>query len=210
MSKRKQQGFTLLELVIAIGIFALMSAMAYGGLNSAMNTRDRADVQAERLAQLQKALLIIGRDIEQAIERPVRDTYADELPPISGGGYGSSILELSRSGLANPMGLPRSHLQRVGYAVQEGQLLRRIWPVLDRSLDSVPFEAVMLEDIKAVDLRFMDQDNQWQSQWPQPDLGMPGSTPAAMPRAVEITLDLEDWGRVRRVFEVPQGYEVPA
>lgn len=202
MIRARQQGFTLLELVIAIGIFALMSAMAYGGLNSAMNTRAHVDVQAERLAQLQKAFLIIGRDIEQAIERPVRDNYADELPPLSGGGYGSSILELSRSGRANPMDLPRSHLLRVGYEVQEGQLLRKVWPVLDRALDTVPYEGVMLDGINVVDLRFMDADSQWHSQWPQPDLTGSNQTPPAMPKAVEITIDLDDWGRIRRVFEV--------
>jgi len=203
MQRRLQQkGFTLLELLIAIGIFATMSAMAYGGLNSVMNTRAHADVQAERLAQLQKAFLIIGRDIEQAIERPVRDNYAEVLEPISGGGYGSSILELSRTGRANPMALQRSHLQRVAYEVQEDQLLRKVWPVLDRALDTEPFEGVVLEGVLAVDLRFMDANKQWQTQWPEPDLSGSSQAPAAMPRAVEITIDLEDWGRIRRIFEV--------
>ena len=200
---RRQAGFTLLEMVVAVGIFALMSALAYGGLNSALNTRAHADTQADRLAQLQKAMLIISRDIEQAIERPVRDNYADEQPPFSGGGFGSSILEFSRTGRANPMGQQRSHLQRVGYAVMEDQLLRQAWPVVDRSLDSEPFEAVVLEGVAGVDLRFMDKDREWQTQWPLDNLGLPpNQTPPAMPRAVEITLDLEDWGRVRRIFEV--------
>jgi len=202
MMRSRQKGFTLLELVIAIGIFALMSAMAYGGLNSVMNSRAHADAQADRLAQLQKAFLIIGRDIEQAIDRPVRDNYGDELPPVSGGGYGSAILELTRSGRANPMALPRSHLQRVGYEVQEDQLLRKVWPVLDRALDTVPYEGVVLEGIKAVDLRFMNADKQWQTQWPEPNLTGSPQRPPAMPRAVEISVDLEDWGRVRRIFEV--------
>jgi general secretion pathway protein J len=191
-----------LELVIAIGIFALMSAMAYGGLNSVMNTREHADRQAERLGQLQKAFLIIGRDIEQAVDRPVRDNYGDEQPALSGGGYGSSILALTRSGRANPMALPRSNLQRVGYEVQEGQLLRKVWPVLDRALDTETYEGVMLEGIKAVDLRFMDENNEWQTQWPNPNLTGSNQPPVAMPSAVEITLDLEDWGRIRRIFEV--------
>ncbi len=201
--RRLEAGFTLLEMVVAVGIFALMSAMAYGGLNSALNTREHADAQADRLAQLQKAMLIIGRDIEQAIDRPVRDNYADELPAMKGGGYGSSVLEFSRTGRSNPMGQQRSHLQRVGYVVMEDQLLRQIWPVVDRSLDSEPFEAVMLEGVAGVDLRFMDNDMAWQTQWPLDNLGLsPNQTPPAMPRAVEITLDLDDWGRVRRIFEV--------
>jgi len=205
MMRSHQQGFTLLELVIAIGIFALMSAMAYGGLNSVMNTRAHADVQAERLAQLQKAFLIIGRDIEQAIKRPVRDNYATVLNPISGGGYGSLILELSRTGRSNPRALPRSHLQRVAYEVREDQLLRKVWPVLDRALDSEPYEGLVLDGIKAVDLRFMDENRQWRTEWPQTNLADSNQTPAGMPRAVEITIDLEDWGRLRRVFEVVGG-----
>lgn len=201
----RQQGFTLLELVIAIGIFALMSAMAYGGLNSALSTREHADAQAERLAQLQKAMLIISRDIEQALDREVRDIYGDPQPALSGGGYGSSILEFSRSGRANPMAQQRSHLQRVGYLVAEDRLLRQLWPVLDRAIDTTPFEAVLLEGVSQVDLRFMDQDRQWQPQWPPLNPGNPNQAAPGLPRAVELSLDLEDWGRVRRVFEIVGG-----
>jgi len=188
-SMRRQYGFTLLEMVIAIGIFAL-------------NTRAHADEQADRLAQLQKAFTIISRDLEQAIDRPVRDNYGDEQPPITGGGYGSAILTFSRSGRANPMGLQRSHLQRIGYMVSEGQLMRQMWPVLDRSVDTAPFEGVLLDKVKQVDLRFMDENHDWQPQWPPANNGNPAQVTPDMPHAVEVTVDLEDWGRVRRVFEV--------
>jgi general secretion pathway protein J len=206
MSMKREKGFTLLELMIAIMIFAIMSAMAYGGLNSALNTRDHADAQAERLAQLQKTMMIMERDIEQAIDRPVRNNYGDTQPALSGSGYGSSLLEFSRSGRPNPMQLQRSNLERVGYLLQEDKLLRQLWPVLDRSLDSEPYEALLLDKVKGIDLRFLDENKQWQTQWPSatpPDPNQP--PPPAMPRAVEITLDLEDWGRIRRVFEVPYG-----
>lgn len=199
----RQRGFTLLELLIAVGIFGVMSVMAYAGLNNAVITQEHAGAQAERLAELQKAMLIIGRDVEQAINRPVRDAFAEQLPAMSGGGFGSSILEFSRSGRPNPMAAQRSHLQRVAYLVAEGQLLRQTWMVVDRSLDTVPFESPVLSGVTGVEVRFMDRAREWQSQWPQDNLtGRPEDEPPAMPRALQITLELEDWGEIRRVFEV--------
>lgn len=199
----RQRGFTLLELLIAVGIFGIMSVMAYSGLNNTMLTQERASEQADRLAQLQKAMLIISRDIEEAIERPIRDNFAEEQPPFAGGGYGSSVLEFSRTGRPNPMQIQRSNLQRVAYLVAEDQLVRQAWPVMDRSLDSEPFESVILDKVNGVEVRFLDQEREWQTQWPQENLtGRPEDEPPAMPRAVELTIELEDWGKLRRVFEV--------
>jgi len=196
----RQRGFTLLELVVAIAIFGLMSAMAYGGLNSVLNTRDHADRQADRLAQVQKAFTILGRDIEQAVNRPVRDNYTGEMLPLSGSGYGSAVLELSRTGQRNPMGQQRSHLQRVAYALADGSLQRQSWRVVDRSSDSEPQQSLLLDNVKTVELRFMDKDHQWQPQWPS--VAADPDAPPTLPRAVEITLELDDWGRLSRIFEV--------
>lgn len=196
----RQRGFTLLELVVAIAIFGLMSVMAYGGLNSVLNTRDHADRQADRLAEVQKAFTIIGRDIEQTLNRPVRDNYGTEMLPLLGSGDGAILLELSRSGRRNPMGQLRSSLQRVAYRLAEKELRRQSWAVLDRSVDSEPQGSRLLTRVKAVELRFMDKGQQWQPQWPSVSAA-PGAAPT-LPRAVEITLDLEDWGRLSRIFEV--------
>jgi general secretion pathway protein J len=196
----RQRGFTLLELVVAIAIFGLMSAMAYGGLNSVLNTRDYADRQAERLAEVQKAFTIIGRDITQAVNREARDNYAGELLPLLGGGYGSAVLELSRTGRRNPLGQQRSSLQRVAYLLADGGLQRQSWPVLDRSVDTEPQSSQLLTKVKTVELRFMDKNHEWQPQWPSVTANP--NDPATLPRAVEVTLDLEDWGRLNRIFEV--------
>lgn len=195
----RQRGFTLLELVVAIAIFGLMAAMAYGGLGSVLNTRDHADTQAERLAELQKAFTIMGRDITQAVDRPVRDSYGSDVLPLLGGGYGSGILELSRSGRRNPMALPRSSLQRIAYLFEDGKLQRQSWQVLDRSSDTEAQSSQLLAGIKSVELRFMDKNREWQPQWPGV-AATPSDPP--LPLAVEVTLELKDWGRLSRIFEV--------
>ncbi len=197
---RRQRGFTLLELVVAIAIFGLMSAMAYSGLASVLNTREHADLQADRLAEVQKAFTILGRDVEQAINRPVRDSYGSEMLPLLGGGYGSAVLELTRTGRRNPMAQPRSSLQRIAYLFAEAELQRQSWQVLDRSSDTEPQLSRLLTKVKAVELRFMDNNHEWQPQWPSVTANP--SNPATLPVAVEITLELEDWGRLSRIFEV--------
>jgi len=197
---KQQQGFTLIEVLIATVVFAIMSVMAVSGLSVVLNSREQVDEHADRLAALQKVFTIIGRDIEQTVNRKVRDNYATELLPLTGGGYSSSILELSRTGLMNPMGAKRSHLMRVGYMLSEGKLVRLSWFVMDRSFDTQPYESPLLSNVKTVELRFMSEDHQWLPQWP--DMNIQPGTPAKLPRAVEVTLELEDWGRIRRIFEV--------
>ncbi len=204
--KSHQKGFTLIELLVAIGIFAVMSVMAYAGLSNALITQEGVAKQSDRLAELQKTMLIISRDVEQAINRPVRDAYGTEVAAFEGGGYGSSILEFSRTGRPNPMAAQRSHLQRVAYLVSEEQLLRQVWMVVDRAIDTVPFESTLLNGVSAVELRFMDEKHEWQTQWPQSNFQTNQTAPpSVMPRALEITLELEDWGELRRVFEVVGG-----
>ncbi len=199
---RTNSGFTLLELVVAIAIFGLMAAMAYGGLGSVLNTRDHADRQADRLAEVQKAWTIIGRDITQVIDRPVRDSYGSDMPPLLGSSYGSTVLELSRSGRRNPMAQPRSSLQRIAYLFEDEALQRQSWRVLDRSSDSEAQSAQLLAGIKAVELRFMDKNREWQPQWPGA-AALPTDPP--LPLAIELTLELKDWGRMSRIFEVAGG-----
>lgn len=198
-----QKGFTLIELLVAVGIFAIMSVMAYAGLSNALITQEGVAKQSERLAELQKAMLIISRDVEQAINRPIRDEYGSDIDAFVGGGYGSSILEFSRTGRPNPMATQRSHLQRVAYMVSEEQLVRQVWMVVDRAIDTVSFESALLSGVISVELRFMGENHEWLTEWPQSNLQSNQTTaPRVMPNALEITIELEDWGELRRVFEV--------
>jgi len=201
MTGRRQSGFTLLELLVALGIFALLAAMAYSGLNSVMTARQITTQHAERLAQLQMAFLWLGRDIEQAIDRSIRNEYAEVRPAMLGVETGRYQLELTRTGWRNPAGRARSNLQRVAYGLRDGNLLRVYWNVLDRAEDSVPLESVLLEGVDKLELRFLNDKNTWQNAWPSSQLG--GVASITPPRAVEVTLETKDEGRITRLFRVP-------
>jgi len=211
MMQHRQTGFTLLELLVAMGIFALMAAMAYGGLNKIINERLATDKHAARLAQLQTSFLWLGRDIEQITNRRIRDEYGDSQLALSSTEIGRFQLEFTRGGWRNPAGRARSNLQRVAYGVHENKLIRVYWNVLDRAQDSVLLETVLLDGVRRMELRFLSvQDSsqqtgldnqQWIDAWPGNALGDQASD--ELPKAVEVTLETEAEGRITRLFRVP-------
>lgn len=203
-SPRRSAGFTLLELLIALAIFAIMSVIAYGGLRSVLEARDRAAASADRLAELQLAFTIIGRDLEQAVDRPIRDEFGDPESALEGT---EESLELTRGGWRNPAGLQRSELQRVAYSLEGEELLRRTWQVLDRTQGSEPRSTALLSDVEELSLRYLDADREWRTFWPTGPAAVAG-VEAALPIGIEISVTTERWGQVTRLFRVVPG--VPA
>jgi general secretion pathway protein J len=193
-------GFTLLELLVALSIFSLVAVMAYNGLKIVLNQQAATEVQADALAKLQKVYLLLERDIEQVVPRPVRDQYGDEQPALTGG----EALELTRGGWSNPAGRLRSSLQRVGYAYEDRHLVRYSWAVLDRAQDSEPQRQPLVGDIEEMTIRYLAGNDEWEDRWPNPIAANDGEvTATALPRAVEITLDHEKFGPLVWVFRLP-------
>lgn len=199
MRGRRSCGFTLVELLVAITIFAVLSAMAYGGLSSVLSSERAIDRAASRLVELQQTMLFVTRDLAQLAGRGIRDEYGDSQPPLRSAPGLLTVFEFTRGGWSNPAGQMRSTLQRVGYAVEERQLVRYSWSVLERAPDSQPMRLTLLTQVEALQLRFMDEKREWHEAWPP--VGVAAAT-APLPRAVELTLELEDIGTLRRLFAI--------
>jgi len=196
------RGFTLLELVVAIAIFAVMAAMAYGGLSSVLDVADRARIQDDRLARVQLAISRLERDVEQTVTRSVRDEFGDRQVAFRGAADGQGV-EFTRSGHVNPLKLPRSALQRVAWRVEGDELQRSAWSVLDTPTGASPPKAeTVLTGVEAWEVRFLTQD-QWVTSWPRQE--GPEALDGELPKAVDVTLEIEGWGRVRRLLVVPGG-----
>jgi general secretion pathway protein J len=200
-AKQTNSGFTLLELVVAMAVFAIMAAIAYSGLNNVLIARQLTETHSEQLHQLQLAMSWFARDIEQIVNRGVRSEYGEMLPPVVGNDFEGYLLELTRGGWRNPANQPRSHLQRVAYAVRDEQLVRAYWRVLDRAEDSKPFENVLLDGVKAVEIRYLAADDEWRTSWPE--LSTTGNVnPEVMPRAIEVNVDTRQFGKITRLMRV--------
>lgn len=194
-----EQGFTLLELLVALAVFAVMSVVIHSSLTSMLDTRRHLEESSRRLAELQSFFRVVGRDIEQAAARPVRDGFGETLPALSWVPV-PGHLQLTGGGWRNPAGLPRSTLQRVAYRFSDNDLIRDTWGILDRAPDSEPFSRVVLRGVQRFDAVFIGADEQVFTVWPPPDRSGGSPAPDQLPRAVRLSLDVAGWGRLERLF----------
>ncbi|WP_200191383.1 type II secretion system minor pseudopilin GspJ [Halorhodospira abdelmalekii] len=123
-------GFTLLEVVVAVAIFALVAVMAYGGLQTVLETRSRVVAEGQRLSELQLAFGVMARDFRQHVARDWSDAWRDRRPSL---GFDpldpQPRLELISAG--GRVGMQRSELQRISYELDDGVLYRLVWHVID-------------------------------------------------------------------------------
>ena len=197
---RPQRGFTLIELLIAVSIFAVLATIAYGGLAAVLNTREHTEKVANRLSELQIALTIMQRDIEQATSRSVRDEFGDSREAFIGNSESGGYIELTSNGHANPLKRARSSLQRVAYHFSEGELTRSTWPVLDLPQEAIANKEVALSGLTDLNFRYLDSNRKWQQSWP-PESKEEDIQPAR-PIAVEVVVEYKEWGEIRRLFRL--------
>ncbi|HSN72049.1 MAG TPA: type II secretion system minor pseudopilin GspJ, partial [Steroidobacteraceae bacterium] len=196
------RGFTLVEMLVSIAIFALITAMAYGGYNGLLRQSTIAEERMERVRDIQTTMSRLVQDVAELEPRPVREPLGDAVEPALLADRRTEYLALlTRSGWNNPAGIERPTLQRVGYRLVDGTLIRDHWRVLDRTLANEPVTLEMLENVRAFELRYLDANRVWQEQWP-PLGSAPDAARRMRPLAVEIVLELEDWGRLTRLVEI--------
>jgi general secretion pathway protein J len=202
LAKQNPHGFTLLELLVAVAIFAVLSAMAYGGLRNVIDNSQQTEIAMQRLQQVQLAMLKISRDLTQLSQRSIRDEYGNTSNYILTGQGDDIFFEFTRSGRRNPAEMLRSHLQRVAYKIEENTLSRLHWPHLDRTQEMLPYESVLLEEVESASIRFLDNNNEWHNEWPPLSATgqLDGSSVALS--AIEFTVTLQDWGELVRIFMV--------
>ncbi len=198
----KQRGFTLLELLIASIIFAIMAIMAYGGLANVLDNSKSSQDALKRLQQIQQSVSVLNRDFSQIIQRGIRDEYGNKQSYLIAGNNIDNLIEFTRGGRVNPANLLRSSLLRVAYRFDDEKLVRLQWPQLDRAQGIEPKQTTLIDNIENITMRFLDENGEWQEQWPPLNTGS-GSTPdlaSIKPTAIEIVLQLKDWGDIRRLY----------
>jgi general secretion pathway protein J len=201
---RRSGGFTLLELLVATAIFTIVGALALSGYTELQRQSEYAEKRLERTREVQRAVQTITQDLEQLEPRPIREPLGEaQVPAVLAQDSVDYGLQFTRSGWSNTAGLPRATLQRVGYRLDQDALWRDHWPVLDRTLADEPTRRRLLTGVRSVTFRFMDASRNWVDRWPATDAGAQPPNVRVRPAAIEVTIELEDWGQIRRLVEVP-------
>jgi len=242
-------GFTLIEILVALLILGIMSALGYGTYRSARISAERAEESMKRSREIDFGMRVMMQDFAESVPRPVRDIMGQTrlaalqgtggigtLTPLpnstSGSGSGTgmsfasqsftnqsfnsgsssslsgsssasvaSLVDLTRAGWSNTAGQQRGTLQRVSYALVDDVLKRSYQINLDTVQGNQPVVQDLLTGVKAIQLRYLDNNQTWQSLWPPPTLPFPEGL-TTRPVAVEIIIEFKDWGRIRRLVEV--------
>jgi general secretion pathway protein J len=215
---RSPQGFTLVEMLVAIAIFGIMSAIGYRALDGALTSRDRVSDEYRRWRDVARAITQIERDVESIEARPVREASGVEAAPLIGVARAVRndlpLVAFTRRGDLDAdgrAGAPR----RMGYRVTDGTLERLTWPVLDHAPRTTPFVAPLLAGVRQLSVQYRDSAGRWWPAWPPDGVpvadvprgeGRPAAPQqSALPVAMDVVIELAPGQRIQRILTILPG-----
>ncbi|WP_114951997.1 type II secretion system minor pseudopilin GspJ [Sphingosinicella terrae] len=186
----KREGFTLVEMLIALSIFGMLTAAGVTLLGVSARTQETSDRLLAEVGETRRLGALLGADLALAVPRVHRDELGRPLPAFAGGARSPLLLDLVRRGWDEGEG---ASLQRVGYRLRDGRLERLSFPRVDGGGD--PVAARLIDGVSAIRLRYRDDEGEWRDDWAPTD-------PTRLPTAVELVTASETQGTIRQLFLV--------
>lgn len=195
----RQHGFTLLELLVAMAVFALISVTVYSGLSHTASMRGLLHDRYDRLAELQRVLAYVERDLLQAVARPVKSPFGDMEPALKL--LDAKDVTFTRTGAEGDLSAtPQSSLLRLQYVLQDSALTRVIYSVLDRAQDSKLYPRQLIGGLAKFQVQALHND-EWRNEWPLSDnSAKPDDSLSQLPSVLRVTIESKDGYTLRRTI----------
>jgi general secretion pathway protein J len=201
MPAKNTFGFTLLEILISLFIFTILSIMMAGALHSVINVQSGAERSALRLREMQMVLIRMSRDVEQTVNRPVKTANDQDASAFYGTTRGFAFTHSGMAGASTQ----NQVLERAQYIWGKNGLYRMAWDVLDQAEKSPkPSQRLLLDTVTDAYFEYMDDKKKFHKDWP-----VNGVSNQPLPRAVRINLTVKDWGIIKQTYVIPAQNPAP-
>jgi general secretion pathway protein J len=198
----RQRGFTLLELLVAMAVFAILGTLGFRGLNSVLDAEARLQAESRRWSDVSLLFAQLSEDLSMAVGRTVRDGADRTSPalllraaPSETTADDEARLAVTRLGIGEGS-TAQSAPRRVGYRLREGTLEYLVWPAPDAAPGTTPAAYAVLGNVSDLQLEALDFDGRWAPAWP-------GTRDAsALPRAVTMRIVLAGGDTITRIFQL--------
>lgn len=207
------KGFTLIEVMVAISIFAVLAAGVYRVLSAMVDTQNKVVTHSDALRDLQRSLWLISMDMNQLVMRDVRKPNDNRSPALIADDR-DYLLLFTRQGLRNPLLSARSDLERVAYSIgpdpdrqnkkidkKARHLLRHSWAVLDQRDNAEETVQVLFRDVDDVKLEFLNEKGDWKEDWPEKKMDDKAHI-RTLPVAIKLRIKTDKYGDLERIFQV--------
>jgi len=194
---KKSRGFTLIEIIVALMIFAILAVLAHQGLAAVLDYNARSRANYSEQTDLHRASAILLQDISHLRPRVIRDRLGGQLRPYSTEDSDYEVV-FTRGGLPSIAGSSLGGLQRVAYSVSEDkELIRWSWPTLDSFVEEEPRSQVLMREVNRITFEQLNVSNVYEENWPplNSNIGL-----AELPRMIRVELELENGLTIERLY----------
>ncbi|RTK98869.1 MAG: type II secretion system protein GspJ [Proteobacteria bacterium] len=197
----RRRGFTLIEIMVAVFIFAIIATVSYRIISSLVKTKQVVDETQNKWGNLSLVNSNLERSVSRLIPLVVRDNDGNAIPALLGQekltGMYDGQLEMTLSGSIGDSVLGVKPPKRVGYRLYKNSLYFITWPTLNRALKTLPEIDLLIDNVSVFKVEYLYGDGKWYTTWP-PENGDISSLPDAM----RVNLELNSGESIVREWSI--------